>query len=90
MLHNPMETHFTADCRALMRHEITEATGNEVFFIGRCNVDGIVYEAEAIARANLYAALSTLAVGTQKSFVGRERFEEKWAEKNNLATDEHG
>jgi len=30
-------------------------------------------EAEAIARASLYAALSTLAVGTQKSFVGRER-----------------
>jgi len=33
-------------------------------------------EAEALARANLYAALSTLAPGTQKSFVTRERFEQ--------------
>jgi ribokinase len=33
---------------------------------------------EAIARANLYAALSTMNVGTQKSFVTRERFEEEW------------
>jgi ribokinase len=36
-------------------------------------------ESEAIARANLYAALSTLSVGTQKSFVTRERFEAEWA-----------
>ncbi len=36
-------------------------------------------EAEAIARANVYAALSTLAVGTQSSFVPRERFETAWA-----------
>jgi ribokinase len=35
-------------------------------------------EAEAISRANLYAALSTLAVGTQKSFVNAERFEAEW------------
>lgn len=36
-------------------------------------------EEEAIARANLYAALSTRAPGTQKSFIGREQFEEEWA-----------
>jgi ribokinase len=36
-------------------------------------------EREAIARSNLYAALSTLAVGTQKSFVTLERFESEWA-----------
>jgi ribokinase len=36
-------------------------------------------EGEAIARANLYAALSTLAPGTQKSFVTMERFETEWA-----------
>ncbi|HLH16202.1 MAG TPA: ribokinase [Bryobacteraceae bacterium] len=36
-------------------------------------------EAEAIARANVYAALSTLAIGTQSSFVPRERFETAWA-----------
>lgn len=35
-------------------------------------------EREAIARANLYAALSTRSVGTQKSFVTRERFEVEW------------
>jgi len=35
-------------------------------------------EFEAIARANLYAALSTLTAGTQKSFVARERFEAEW------------
>ena len=36
-------------------------------------------EAEAIERANLYAALSTLAPGTQSSFVPRERLESEWA-----------
>jgi ribokinase len=36
-------------------------------------------EAEAIRRANVYAALSTLGIGTQSSFVTRERFEEVWA-----------
>jgi ribokinase len=36
-------------------------------------------ELEAISRANLYAALSTLSAGTQKSFVTLERFEAEWA-----------
>jgi ribokinase len=36
-------------------------------------------ESEAIERANVYAALSTLAVGTQCSFVTAERFETAWA-----------
>lgn len=35
-------------------------------------------ERDAIARANLYAALSTTGVGTQKSFVTRQRFDEEW------------
>lgn len=35
-------------------------------------------ERDAIARANLYAALSTINVGTQKSFVSRERFDKEW------------
>lgn len=35
-------------------------------------------EREAIARSNLYAALSTLAVGTQKSFVSLDRLEREW------------
>jgi ribokinase len=33
---------------------------------------------EAVERANLYAALSTTAVGTQKSFANRKRFESEW------------
>ncbi len=36
-------------------------------------------EGEAISRANVYAALSTLAAGTQSSFVTMERFEAAWA-----------
>lgn len=35
-------------------------------------------ERDAIRRANLYAGLSTMNVGTQKSFVTRARFEEEW------------
>jgi ribokinase len=35
-------------------------------------------EREAVRRANLYAGLSTTGVGTQKSFVSRERFEKEW------------
>lgn len=35
-------------------------------------------EIQAIRRANLYAALSTLAAGTQKSFANRDRFETEW------------
>ena len=38
-------------------------------------------ESEAISRANLYAALSTLSVGTQKSFVTLERFEAEWSQR---------
>ncbi|MGE5243227.1 MAG: ribokinase [Betaproteobacteria bacterium] len=34
---------------------------------------------EAVLRANLYAALSTTTVGTQKSFVSRDGFEGEWA-----------
>jgi ribokinase len=36
-------------------------------------------EPESLSRANLYAALSTLGPGTQKSFVMRERFEAEWS-----------
>ncbi len=35
-------------------------------------------EREAVSRANLYAALSTTAVGTQKSFVTRKTFDARW------------
>jgi ribokinase len=35
-------------------------------------------EAEALARASLYAALSTTEVGTQKAFASRQTFEAEW------------
>ena len=35
-------------------------------------------ERDAIARANLYAAISTTSIGTQKSFIKRRRFEREW------------
>jgi ribokinase len=35
-------------------------------------------EREAVRRANLYAALSTTGVGTQKSFYDRGRFDREW------------
>jgi ribokinase len=38
-----------------------------------------VPEKEAVRRANLYAALSTTGVGTQKSFYDRARFDTEWA-----------
>jgi ribokinase len=38
-----------------------------------------VPELEAVRRANLYAALSTTGVGTQKSFYDRARFDAEWA-----------
>jgi ribokinase len=37
-----------------------------------------VSEKEAVRRANLYAALSTTGVGTQKSFYDRARFDIEW------------
>ncbi len=36
---------------------------------------------QAIERANLYAALSTLSRGTQASFVTREQFDKEWAKR---------
>ena len=57
-----------------------DTTGAGDAFIG-----GLAYflstgcaETEAISRANLYAALSTLGVGTQKSFVTEQRFQTEW------------
>ncbi|MGH9332796.1 MAG: ribokinase, partial [Vicinamibacteria bacterium] len=44
-----------------------------------------IEEKEAVARANLYAALSTTAVGTQKSFPSRKRFEREWRKRARTA-----
>jgi ribokinase len=67
--------------------EPVDTTGAGDAFIGSLGVflaSGFE-EREAIARSNLYAALSTLAVGTQKSFVTLERFESEWATRRKAA-----
>jgi ribokinase len=58
-----------------------DTTGAGDAFIGSLAVflaEGFPEE-ESVSRANLYAALSTMSPGTQKSFVTRERFESAWA-----------
>jgi ribokinase len=62
------------------RVEAVDTTGAGDAFIG-----SLAYflatgceEFEAIERANLYAALSTLSPGTQRSFVTMERFRAEW------------
>jgi ribokinase len=57
-----------------------DSSGAGDAFIGSFAVflaEGIA-EREAVRRANLYAALSTTGVGTQKSFVNRTRFDKEW------------
>jgi len=59
----------------------TDSTGAGDAFIGSFAVflaEGLG-EREAALRANLYAALSTTSVGTQKSFYDRKRFENEWS-----------
>lgn len=58
-----------------------DTTGAGDAFIGSLAVflaEGLA-EKDALARANLYAALSTTRVGTQKSFPKRAEFEAEWA-----------
>ena len=58
-----------------------DTTGAGDAFIGSLAVflaEGLP-EPQAAARANLYAALSTTRVGTQKSFLARAEFETAWA-----------
>jgi ribokinase len=57
-----------------------DSTGAGDAFIGSFAVflAEAVPEQEAVRRANLYAALSTTGVGTQKSFYDRQRFDAEW------------
>jgi ribokinase len=57
-----------------------DSTGAGDAFIGSFAVflaEGVA-ELEAVRRANLYAALSTTGIGTQKSFYNRQRFDAEW------------
>jgi len=62
------------------RVEPVDTSGAGDAFIGSfaCFLGSGYSESEALARANVYAALSTLSVGTQMSFVTAERFRETW------------
>ncbi len=64
---------------AAHRVDALDTTGAGDAFIGSfaCFLAGGLAEREAVSRANLYAALSTLSVGTQMSFVTRRRFDEE-------------
>jgi ribokinase len=61
-----------------------DSTGAGDAFIGSlaCFLAQGLSESDAMSRANLYAALSTLTIGTQKSFVTRDRFEAEWAKRS--------
>jgi ribokinase len=64
-----------------------DTTGAGDAFIGSLAVflaEGLP-EREAVARANLYAGLSTTRVGTQKSFLKRADFEAEWARRGTQA-----
>ena len=57
-----------------------DSTGAGDAFIGSFAVflgEGL-REREAVARANLYAAISTTGIGTQKSFIKRRKFDRAW------------
>jgi ribokinase len=61
-----------------------DSTGAGDAFIGSFSTflaEGLP-EREAVGRANLYAALSTTAIGTQKSFWDRAKFEAEWSARN--------
>ena len=63
-----------------------DTTGAGDAFIGSLAVflaEGMS-EQDALARANLYAALSTTRVGTQKSFPTRAEFDAEWARRGKL------
>jgi len=67
----------------------TDTTGAGDAFIGSLAVflaEGLT-EQGALARANLYAALSTTRIGTQKSFALRADFEVEWARRSIGQTD---
>jgi ribokinase len=61
-----------------------DTTGAGDAFIGSFAVflaEGMA-ERDALARANLYAGLSTMKIGTQKSFLKRGRFNKEWKKRN--------
>ncbi len=74
-----------AGCHHVAAHAVTpfDTTGAGDAFIGAfaAFLSAGAEERDAIERASVYAALSTLKAGTQMSFATRERFEEEWAKR---------
>ncbi len=67
--------------------EAVDTTGAGDAFIGSFAVflsEGFS-AVDAASRANLYAGLSTIGIGTQKSFYSRARFEAEWAVRHNCS-----
>ena len=56
-----MAAEFSPDCSALIRFEIKQARGNEVFFIACLDDNGCMVSAEAIARGNKHAVPAILS-----------------------------
>ena len=56
-----MAAEFYPDCSALIRFEIKQARGNEVFFIASLDDNGVMISAEAIARGNKHAVPAILS-----------------------------
>jgi len=56
-----MEVEFAPDCSALIRYEIKQARGNEVFFIASLADNGTLVSAEAVARGNQRAVPAILS-----------------------------
>jgi len=52
---------FSPDCSSLIRYEIQQAHGNEVFFIADLDDNGIMVTAQAIARGNRHAVPAILS-----------------------------
>jgi ATP-dependent DNA helicase DinG len=51
----PVLERFVEACQGSIAHEIVEAGGNEVFFLGRLDDDGLVRDVEILARGNAKA-----------------------------------
>lgn len=52
---------FSSDCSSLIRSEISQANGNEVFFIADLDTSGVMISAQAIARGNRHAVPAILS-----------------------------
>ena len=57
----PLEAILSHEVQGIIRREISEAGGSEVFFLGRCDPSGVVIEVEVAARGSRSAVPALLA-----------------------------